>query len=87
MYSIMTYYFILFLHNLSSDRSFYFETNADNVNDKSHHQVLVLFLLAMQIVFLLQDNASFCHLRSLRKLLYFGALNYALKGKLVLFIL
>ena len=42
---------------------FCFKKNEDNRNSKSHLSVLILFLLIMQIAFLLQDNARILFLR------------------------
>ena len=37
--------------------------NEDNLEAKNHHHALMLFVLAMQMFYWLQDNANLCHLK------------------------
>ena len=70
----------LFLHTFLCDSSlFLFYRNEDNANNKNYHCFLMLLLLITLMVFLLKDNAIFFCLESLKKLLVFHDLSYALK--------
>ena len=60
--------------------------NEDNLEVKSHHHAIILFLLAMQMFYSVQDNAIFCHLKSLEEPLYLYALDYVMNWTLVLFL-
>ena len=66
-YFIFTYFFMRLQLILCSKK------NEDNLNNKNHHDVLMLFLLTMLIAFLLQDNAIllFLCLESLKEFIVF----------------
>ena len=63
------YYKILYFHILFYDIHLYFllQKNEGNSGNKNHRVTLTLLLLIMLIVFLLQDNAIFLHLESLKE--------------------
>ena len=60
---------------------FLFYTSEDNSNNKNPSVVLMLFLLRMQTVFLLQDNAIIPLFGLLIELLFIHGLSYDLKYK------
>ena len=60
--------------------------NEDNLEAKSHHHAIIVFLLAMQMFYSVQDNAILCHLKSLEEPLHLYTLDYVMNWTLVLFL-
>ena len=75
---IITFKKSLFSHTFVTQVCFLFWRNELNSNNKNHHYFMMLFLLIMLINFLLQDNAIFFPLESLKE---FNDLSYVLKLK------